>query len=241
MPNCSDFSELNRRYGDPPRPLEGRLYGAAFKASVAIPDYRSRLRRHYGPRTDRGVPSCQFRHFGLLIDFETAAEIPVHDDDRRLDGGLRTLVGRFGALLMRNARLPEGARRSEQRNVFGSLDFHIDRGGHQDDHYSLFWRDPADPEQSRPRSSSTLILANQAAHAQAIKEGHGSEDFKPGYALFKDEDVAPLTNEILFELPWKAPEKTGEIAVLDNLEVLHASYYARPCDKGYPISVRYLF
>ena len=79
------------------------------------------------------------------------------------------------------------------------------------------------------------------AHAQALKEGHGGAHFKPGYSLFKDEDIAPLTNEILFEASWRAPESTGEIAILDNSEVLHASYYARPWDKGYPISVRYLF
>ena len=79
------------------------------------------------------------------------------------------------------------------------------------------------------------------AHAQALKEGHGGAHFKPGYSLFRDEDIAPLTNEILFEASWRAPESTGEIAILDNSAVLHASYYARPWDKGYPISVRYLF
>ena len=32
----------------------------------------------------------------------------------------------------------------------------------------------------------------------------------------------------------------GEVAVLDNTTVLHASYYAHPDLRGYPISVRYL-
>ncbi len=41
--------------------------------------------------------------------------------------------------------------------------------------------------------------------------------------------------------PWQAPENSDEIAVLDNLEVLHASYYLLPWYKGYPINVRYLF
>ncbi len=32
--------------------------------------------------------------------------------------------------------------------------------------------------------------------------------------------------------PWQAPENSDEIAVLDNLEVLHASYYLPPWYKG---------
>lgn len=240
MVHCSSFSDLARRHNDPLKPSEGRLNGAAYQARVAIPDYCARLRRHYGPDTLSALKTMNFQHFGFEIEFNTPVELSVHDDVRRLDGGLRTLVGRYGPVVIRNARMPAQARRSDQRNIFKSLDFHIDRGKNQEDHFSMFWRDPDDPEQCKPRNSSTLILPYQAAYAQAIKEGQGGGEFKPGYTLFKDEDVAPLTNEILFELPWRAPETVGEIAVLDNLEVLHASYYRRPEDRGYPISVRYL-
>lgn len=238
---CSDFSDLARRHGDPMKPLEGLLHGVAFRACVAIPDYRARVLRHYGPRAIPAQPSRIFQHFGFVIDFETPVELAVHDGGRRLDEGLRSLIRRYGPLLLRNARMPAEALRSEQRNIFASLEFHLDRGGNQEDRYSLFWRDPTDPVQRQPRSSSTLILANPVAHAQALKEGHGGKQFKAGYGLFKDQDIAPLSGEILFELPWRAPESTGEIAILDNREVLHASYYPRPWDKGYPISVRYLF
>ena len=56
-----------------------------------------------------------------------------------------------------------------------------------------------------------------------------------------EEDVAALVGEIMVEQPWQAPEGTGEITILDNRTVLHASYYERHQDKGYPIAVRYLF
>jgi hypothetical protein len=45
----------------------------------------------------------------------------------------------------------------------------------------------------------------------------------------------------MVELGWRAPEGVGEISLIDNRTVLHASYYARPELEGYPISVRYLF
>ena len=92
-----------------------------------------------------------FRHFGLSIEFENAIEIAVHDEERRLDPGLRALLDRFGPLSLRNAYLSD--RSPGQRNVFQSLSFHIDRGGIQDDKISLFWRDPFDPLHYKPRSS----------------------------------------------------------------------------------------
>ena len=59
--------------------------------------------------------------------------------------------------------------------------------------------------------------------------------------MFEEEEIAPLIGEVMLELGWRAPEGTGEIALIDNHRMLHASYYRQPCDKGYPISVRYLF
>ena len=45
----------------------------------------------------------------------------------------------------------------------------------------------------------------------------------------------------MVELDWRAPEGVGEIALVDNLTVLHASYYAHPKFQGYPTAVRCLF
>ena len=109
------------------------------------------------------------------------------------------------------------------------------------DSISLFWRDPFDPVQRQPRSSSTLVLANAAAYLQAVKEGYGEHKLKLLYQLFKDQNIDPLFGEVMIDLGWRQPEGVGEIAFIDNRTVLHASYYAQPEHKGYPIAVRSLF
>jgi hypothetical protein len=166
--------------------VEGRLNGTTYTARIVIPDYGARIERHYGRRLNALAIDFPFRHFGLSIEFETPVELSVHDDERRLDDGLRALLGRFGPLTLSNAYLPDRARESGQRNVFKCLSFHIDRGCTQDDNISLFWRDPFDPVQRQPRSSSTLVLANTAAYLQAVKEGHSEHEFKLLYQLFGD-------------------------------------------------------
>ena len=236
-----DSTALAALWQDPRTPVEGRLNGTTYTARIAIPDYGARIERHYGRCLSALAMDFPFRHFGLSIEFETPIELSVHDDERRLDDGLRALLGRFGSLTLSNAYLPDRARAVGQRNVFKSLSFHIDRGRTQDDNISLFWRDPFDPVQRQPRSSSTLVLANTAAYLQAVKEGHGEHEFKLLYQLFEDEDIDPLIDEVMVELGWRAPEGVGEISLVDNRTVLHASHYARPKFKGYPIAVRYLF
>ncbi len=228
---------------DPRTPVEGRLNGGApYTARIAIPDYGARIEQHYGRRLNALKMDFPFCHFGLSIAFKRPFELAVHDDARHLNEGLRMLLRRFGPLTLRNAYLPDRARTDAQRNVFPSLSFHIDRGDTQDDRISLFWRDPFDPVQRQPRSSSTLILANAAAYLQAVKEGHGEHKLKLLYQLFEEEqNIGPLFGEVMVELGWREPEGVGEIALLDNRTVLHASYYAQPAHKGYPIAVRYLF
>ncbi len=226
---------------DPDARLEGRLNGAGYCARIAIPNYGARIEKYYGRKLSALTIDFPFRHFGLFIDFDKPVELALHDDARRLDGGLRALLRRFGALTFRNAYLPERLRAGAQRNVFQSLSFHIDRGRNQDDNISMFWRDPFDPVQCAPRSSSTLVLANAAAYFQAVEEGQGEHAFKLLYRLFENQEIAPLIGAVMVELDWRAPEGVGEIALVDNLTVLHASYYARPKFKGYPIAVRYLF
>lgn len=60
------------------------------------------------------------------------------------------------------------------------------------------------------------------------------------YNLFDEQDTTGLIGKTLLEYRWDAPQGTGEIAVLFNGTILHASYYRRTALKGYPISVRYL-
>ncbi|NIA69265.1 hypothetical protein HBA54_11750 [Pelagibius litoralis] len=225
----------------PTEPLRGRAGGADFEISVMIPEYRRRLVEHYEPDCGSPVTAPPFRHFGLLAAFSSPVELPLHDRTKTLHAELRRLVHTFGPVILRNVHLSDEARCADQRNVFANLEFHIDRGPTQADHYTLFWRDPFDAIQRQPRSSSTLVLANAAACLQAQKEGHGGSEFKKSYRLFEKEPVAELVNKVLVEIPWRAAEGVGEVAILDNSTVLHASYYAHPELRGYPISVRYLF
>ncbi len=54
------------------------------------------------------------------------------------------------------------------------------------------------------------------------------------------EEIGALVGEVLVEMDWRAPQGVGEIALIDNRTVLHASYHPHPEHKGYGISVRYL-
>jgi alpha-ketoglutarate-dependent taurine dioxygenase len=52
--------------------------------------------------------------------------------------------------------------------------------------------------------------------------------------------MAPLLGEIIFEQPWNEPAGVGEIALIDNRTVLHATYHKDGSTRGYPIGARYL-
>ncbi len=228
---------LARLLDRPEVPWRGQAHGAAFEATVMIADHGRRLVAHYGQDAAGAVP---FRHFGLAIAFDRAVEVALHDADRVLDDGLRALAAVFGPVVLRNVVLPPGLRTAEQRNVFANCEFHIDRGANQPDHYTLFWRDPNDPTQREPRTSSTLVMANGAAYLQACREGQGGDGPKSRYKLLQDTPVAAVAGKVLVEISWQAGVGVGEAAVLDNTTVLHASYYPLPDLRGYPISVRYL-
>jgi hypothetical protein len=92
---------------DPNSVVEGRLNGIRYRARISIPDYGGRIETHYGRKLDVLAIDFQFRHFGLSIDFDEPVELAVHDDERRLDDGLRALLRRFGAIAIRNAYLPD--------------------------------------------------------------------------------------------------------------------------------------
>ena len=180
-----------------------------------------------------------FQSFGLLISFDQPTEVLVYDDEWRLPEGLRELTRVFGPVILRNAYLSEAKRQEGQRNIFESLAFHLDRGHHMENRYSLFIRDPFDPVQREPRKSSTLILSYNAAQLQAMEEGKPVGPTKPRYNIFTDKDVEELADRIMIRQRWSAPEGIGELCLLDNRTVYHASYYKH--DKGYPIGVRYLY
>lgn len=210
-----------------------------FTVQVVIPGYSKKIASHYGVNGAGFPAGAEFRNFGLLVEFDEPTQMLVYDGERRLQDGLQELVEAFGPLILRNAYLSEAKRREGQRNIFENLAFHLDRGHHMENRYSLFVRDPFDPIQREPRESSTLILSYNATQLQAMKEGKPFGPTKPRYNIFTEEEIEPLIDRIMVCQRWSAPEGTGELCILDNRTVYHASYYAR--DKGYPIGVRYLY
>lgn len=225
----------------PDESVFGTFGGSAYTARIAIPHHAENVAAHYGSSLSRSAVPLEYPHFGAIIEFTTPVELAVCDENRLLNPGLREIVAALGPVILRNAFLPQRNRREGQRNIFPSLRFHVDRGVTQEDRYSLFWRDPFDEVHRSPRSSSTLILANAVAYLQAQSEGDRTPHFKTLYQLFEAADMSKVIGKVVLEQGWRAPAGTGEIAILDNRTVLHASYYAEPEDRGYPIGVQYLF
>ena len=238
---------VGRLENSPEKPAYGSL-SAGYAVSFAIPYLPQRISKHYADLIEGGLDGLCKRallppphpHFGLVVEFAKPNEVHVFDDERVLDNTLRELIGRFGTIILRNAYMAEKYRKENQRNIFPDLSFHVDRGKTQKDRYSLFTRDPFDSIQQEPRQSSTLIVDNVAAYLQLIREtGAGTVPLPAQCKIFNDIRLKPLIGNILLEQAWNAPHGTGEICMIDNATVLHASYY-KP-DRGYPIGVRYLF
>ena len=239
---------LARLSDDPTREHRMRADGGQVRVAIAIPHYRRRLERHYPDLLSGGLTEATreaeldmpFEHFGVVAEFEQPETVEVHDGSLRLFEAWRALIDRFGPVILRNVRMPGPRPDTDQRNIFSDRSFHIDRGRTQPNRISMFYRDPSDPNHHAPRGTSTLFVPNLTATLQERREGRpASRGQKGKYTIFQDRDVAPLIGEIILEQPWSAPAGCGEIAVLDNATVVHASYY-RP-DRGYPIGVRYLY
>lgn len=233
----------------PESTAQGRLGEVDYGAATGISGFGQKITDHYAEFIPHGLAQvCKqaamtfdFSSFGLIIEFEKPVEIMLYDQDHVLDENAKEAISRFGALIFRNAYLAENFRIQGQKNIFPDLNFHIDRGSNQENQYSLFCRDPFDDLQKHPRQSSTLITANIVPYLQTLKE---RKTPKAGQQtlyddIFKNQDLGPLIGGVLLEQAWTAPEGTGEICLLDNRLVVHASYYRE--GPGYPIGVRYLF
>ena len=243
------FAPLLRR---PERGLEGRFKGLPYSARIAIPDYGERVARHYAGVARDGLAAAgigagiafELPRFGLIVEFDQAASIRVHAEDMVLDDSIRALIARFGAVFFRNARIAGAARRRFHRNIFPHLRFHVDRGANAVNQYSCFTRDPGEAEQRPPRDSSTLFIANIVAWLELVRSGGCDPSRERGvrakYDLYGDCAVAELFGQVVLEQPWDAPEGSGEIAVIDNRTVLHATYHKDGETRGYPIGARYL-
>ena len=244
---------LDRLERNPHEPVHGKIGGVAFTAEIGIPNYKDKINAYFSGDSARKVDELTdffeipfaFTHFGLIVHFEQSIEIGVHDDALHLDAPLRAMIARFGPVIIRNAYSSSETRNEVQKNIFQNLRFHYDRGRSMENQYSLYTRNPFDDAQKKPRNTSTLFLANIVAHMQCMKEeGCKSPDEKgvrANYDIFLNANMEDALGTIILNQPWSAPDGTGEIAIIDNLTVLHSSWHRVGGEKCYPIGTRYLF
>lgn len=243
---------IDKLLEQPHQPLTTQIGRYRAQLQIALPDYDQKLRGFYGQQLlpdfeitcNRSGIRCNSKHFGLVIRFETPAVLQMHDSNMQLLGSSKALIALFEVVMIHNARVDEPSRNIGHRNRFPHLNFHRDRNEHQPTPYSLYTRDPLDPEQSKPRISSTLFATNLIGYLQCMRE-QNYEHIKvkgplPHYNIFHQEDMTEVIDNVVLEQRWDEPEGVGEIAMLDNRNTLHASYLRYNNKHGYRIGVRYL-
>ena len=239
---------------NPEETTQGALNSTGYKAKIMIKNFRGNVHKHY----QTIIQNCQdsvlkkkippdFQHFGLLIEFEDPLELSIYDLEKNILGNVKDLIHQFGIVIFNNVYMNERQRKEGHTNRFPHLHFHRDRNMAQSTVYSLFCRNPFDPIQKKPRLSSTLFTTSMVAYLQSFKEnGEPLKDeniIAPHYDIFKQTEanktMDSVFNSIILEHTWTAPEGTGELTIMDNRRLVHASYY-RHIEKGYRIGVRYL-
>jgi hypothetical protein len=252
LTNQFDDATFRPLIADPEGEVQGLFEGIPYTARIAIPHYGERIVSHYRDILPNGLPAAciaaqipfDLPHFSLVLTFTNAAEITVHDGNLQLNEKVRTLVHRYGPVIFRNAYIERSVREMFHRNIFPHLRFHVDRGPAMPNQYSCFTRDPFDAEQRPPRTSSTFFIANIVSWLELVRTGRckSAEEtgVRPSTDLFERTDMAPLLGEIILEQPWSEPEGTGEIAVIDNRTMLHATYHKDGFTPSYRIGARYL-
>ncbi|MDA0241361.1 MAG: hypothetical protein O3A84_15250 [Proteobacteria bacterium] len=209
---------------------------------ISLVDIKSHTTAHYAglKDLDREVASIPFEHFGLVIDYPEDALLAAFDETFVLRPELKSLIAQYGVLIFRNVHLDNPGNAVFQKNIFGHLEFHVDRGLQFDNQYSLFYRDPNDPEHRLPRRTSSLICPNAVIHLQANREGLKIQDRGTLQRLFIDGSPHVAIGTVILEQSWQAPPGTGEVCVFDNRTVMHASYHPGET-RGYKIAVQYLY
>lgn len=173
--------------------------------SVGIPHYRKKIEAHYGNNNgfgflkicDEANISFDFEHFGLVCEFEQPTKIDLYDDAYVLEDGPRALAETFGPLILRNVVGSPCDCGEGRKNIFPHLSFHIDRAQTHENQYTYLFRDPNDKEHIKPRTTSTVVLANIVAYLQTVKENQTAvKDIgrKALYDIFQSKD---LTKAIL--------------------------------------------
>jgi len=234
--------------------LAGVTRYQAYDISTIIDDYSDNIVQHYQPLmgksvkeicSDANIPyALSFQEFGLNIHFKKASELTLHNQAMELEGILKELLDIYGVIRFKNAYLNTSIREMYHRNNFQHLNFHRDRGDAHENKYSFYTRDPFDEIQQYPRTASTLFIDNAVAYLQAYVEGKLTLDEqgrRGHYNIFDyDRKEKELFNNIILEQPWDEPQGVGEICMINNNSVLHASY-KHTFDPGYRIGARYLY
>lgn len=232
--------------------LRGGQISSHFKASVVIPHYPEKICSYYdlksvadlGQMCREAEIEIPFQHFGILIEFDKATQLPLFDEGAVIDEGMRLLIAKFGVVIIRNAFLDSYGRDVEHRARFKHLSFHRDRDPSHPTRFSLYTRSPFCEEQREPRTSSTLFIANIVAKLQIQREQpqvRRETGVRTHYEIFEGEDVRSKVGGIIAEHAWNEPTGVGELSMLDNRTALHSSFYQNPFMRSsYRIGVRYL-
>lgn len=242
----------NRLSARPEGSVNDRYQNIGYSAKFVIPNYRQKIEDYYSDIIQGSLAKeCEtsgiympFEHFGIAIKFEKPTEVSLYNGELRIHDGLCDLISSAGPIILQNVYLETAVRDYGHRNRFPHLQFHIDRSAKQEARHSMYTRDPFDAEQKHPRTSSTLFITNIVAHLQALKEGtvtrESAEEIITTRLIFEKEDMEKAIGNVILEQAWTQPEGTGEICIIDNISVLHASYYRDAQRSGYKIGVRYL-
>lgn len=239
--DCFSREEILSLINNPTKKIKSYIGRNSFTYYIAISDIDKEVTLEFNDVIEAKsvVSSMPFKHFGLIIEFDQEINLDVFNAELQLHPHLKFILTKFGACAIKNIRLANPANTEFHKNIFPDLVFHVDRGPHFSNQYSLFYRDPADPEHALPRKTTTLIMPNAAAELQGTREGIWSQSASISSRLFNEHSPRPAIDHYVFEQKWNAPKGTGEICFFDNRTVLHASYHRG--DYGYPIAVQYLF
>ncbi len=238
---CFGRDKIRKLVENPSKFLDLRIGTHNLKCGIVIPDIASEIKHQFSEisETDNALKNMPFKHFGFIVEFEKEIGLNVFNKDLQLNSHLKYVVSMFGVCIFKNIKLENPAHTKFHKNIFPDLVFHIDRGDNFSNQFSLFYRDPDDPEHRFPRRTTTLIMPKAAAHLQAVKENCVSSSTLINCKLFNDMSAEHAIGKYMVEQKWDAPELNGEICFFDNRTVLHASYHRG--NFGYPISVQYLF
>ena len=243
----------SKAFWRPDEVVTGTMEGCAFKSKVLITNYREKIQNHYRNSHDSDLQAvCQkseipfafgFDIFGILFEFEKTAELGLHNTDMVMDSNLKGVIEKYGVVIFRNAVLKNEIRNMCHDNNFAHLNFHRDRNEHHENMYSLYTRDPQNPDHFEPRAASTIFVDNAVAYLQARREkmlDPNEKGRRGSYQIFQREEVRSYFGDLILEQPWEAPAGMGEICTINNRTVLHSSFKKRGAT-GWRIGARYLF